>query len=66
MKIISYNCETNIETLREANEEELLVFEAELERERLAKEAEEQTISAKKALLAKLGITEAEAKLLLS
>lgn len=66
MKIISYDCETGIETLRDATEEESLALEAEVERDRLAKEAEEQKAVAKKALLEKLGITDEEAKLLLS
>lgn len=66
MKIISYDCETGIETLRDATEEELVALEAELQRDRLAKEAEEQKAVSKKALLDKLGITDEEAKLLLS
>jgi len=65
MKLI-VNCETGEETLRELNAEELaqqVIDEAAY----AARQAEEATkATAKAALLAQLGITEEQAKLLLS
>lgn len=65
-KVIDYNCETKQETIREMTQEELELqnrLEADLatlEAEKAAKEAE------RSAVLAKLGLTIEEAKILLS
>lgn len=64
------NCETGEETLRELNLEELeqqAIAEANAQARKIAREAELQAkAQAKAALLAQLGITEEQAKLLLS
>jgi hypothetical protein len=65
-KIKIHNVTTNEEIEREMNEEELAQYEANLLISELKKEQKAQAAAAKTALLEKLGITEEEAKLLLS
>ena len=60
------NCETGEEIVRDATTEEIVEIEAS-KAEQLSKRAEaEATATAKAALLTQLGITEEQAKLLLS
>lgn len=70
MKIGIYNAETDEQIVRDATPEEVATKEAEIAKYLADKKAEElaaeETRSAKAALLDRLGITEAEAKLLLS
>jgi FMN-dependent NADH-azoreductase len=61
-----HNAETNEIIEREMNEEELAQFKKDLAAAQTKIEAANQAQSAKTALLEKLGITEDEAKLLLS
>jgi hypothetical protein len=60
------NAETGEEIEREMNADELAQYEANQAAEAARQVAEAQKAADKKALLTKLGITEAEAKLLLS
>ena len=65
-QIKEYNCETGIETVRDATDAEIADIAArELEQEQRQAEAEAKA-AAKAALLDRLGITADEAKLLLS
>lgn len=64
--IIEHNVETGEIIKREATAIELAQFEADAQTEAARKEAEAAKAAEKAALLAKLGITEDEAKLLLS
>lgn len=65
-QIKEYNCETGIETIRDATDAEIADIAAR-ELEEVNKKAEaEAKAQAKAALLAKLGITAEEAVLLLS
>jgi hypothetical protein len=59
------NCETGEEIIRDANAEELAQMEADKTAQALAAEAEAQKAADRAALLAQLGITEEQAKLLL-
>lgn len=63
MKKIEINCETGVETLLDCTEEEIATAKAALADEEAEAKAK---ADAKAELLAKLGITEDEAKLLLS
>lgn len=65
-KIIIHNAETNEITDREMNAEELAQWEIDQAVEAARLEAEAAKAAEKAALLEKLGITEDEAKLLLS
>ena len=65
-KIIDHNVETGEVTQREMNAEELAQWEADQAEAQARQEAEAIKAHEKSALLAKLGITEDEAKLLLS
>lgn len=60
------NAETGEEVIREMNAEELAQWDKDMAEAEARKAAEEQKAADKAALLAKLGITEDEAKLLLS
>jgi hypothetical protein len=60
-----HNVETNEIVEREMNAQELAQFKAEQADNKLAQDAEAAKVAAKAELLAKLGITEDEAKLLL-
>ena len=60
------NAETGEEIVREMNAEELKQWDKDIAEAKAAKEAEVAKAAEKAALLAKLGITEDEAKLLLS
>ena len=65
-QIKEYNCETGIETVRDATDAEIADIAArELEETNRKAEAEAKA-TAKAALLEQLGITEEQAKLLLS
>jgi hypothetical protein len=67
---IEINCETGVESIIELTDAEIAEMEAaaaKAEEERAAKEAEDAALAAKKAdVLARLGITEDEAKALLA
>ena len=65
-KVLIINAETGEEELRDMNAEELAQFEADKAAEEAKAEEERAKATAKADLLAKLGITEDEAKLLLS
>jgi vacuolar-type H+-ATPase subunit E/Vma4 len=65
-QIKEYNCETGIETIRDATDEELEQIKIDAENAASRAQAEAERAQAKAALLDRLGITEAEAKLLLS
>lgn len=65
-KIIVHNVETGEIIEREMNAEELAQWEADKAKAEAEAEAKAQAAAAKAALLEKLGITEEEAKLLLS
>jgi hypothetical protein len=65
-KITFHNVETGQIETREMNTEELLQFNADVENAKLEATAEAQKAADKAALLAKLGISNDEAKLLLS
>ena len=60
------NATTGEEIEREMTDEEFSIWQSDQAEERAAKEAEATKATEKAALLAKLGITEDEAKLLLS
>jgi len=60
------NAETGEEVVREMNAEELKQWDKDIAEAEAAKTAEAQKAANKAALLSKLGITEDEAKLLLS
>lgn len=60
------NAETGEEIIREMNAEELKQWDKDIAEAKAAKEAEATKAAEKAALLSKLGITEDEAKLLLS
>jgi len=64
--ITIHNAETGEIIEREMNAAELKQHESDIEKSKAAKEAEAQKAADKAALLSKLGITEDEAKLLLS
>ncbi len=59
------NAETGEEIIRDANEQELAQFEIDAANEIARKQAIDERIAARQALLDKLGITSDEAKLLL-
>jgi len=59
------NCETGEETVREQTAEELAQFKIDAEKIKTQKDADAAKLAARKALLNRLGITEAEASLLL-
>jgi hypothetical protein len=65
-KILIHNVSTNEIVEREMNEQELAEFEAKELANKTAKQDAATMADAKAALLAKLGITDDEAKLLLS
>lgn len=65
-KITIHNAETNKITEREMTKEELAQYETDLANWQIVKDKTISNANAKKALLEKLGITEDEAKLLLS
>ena len=65
-KITIHNAETNEITEREMTKEELAQYETDLANWQIQKDKFIAEVNAKKALLEKLGITEDEAKLLLS
>lgn len=60
-----FNCETGEEIVRDMNEDELAQLEIDKKQALEEKKAQEARAAEKAALLAKLGITEDEAKLLL-
>jgi len=64
-KITFHNVETGQIETRDMNAQELLQFNADVENAKLEAAAEAQKAADKAALLAKLGITEDEARLLL-
>jgi hypothetical protein len=66
MKIREHNLETNEIIDRDATDKEIAEFESIVEKEKARAQAAAQAAAAKAALLAKLGITQDEAKLLLS
>jgi hypothetical protein len=65
-QVKEYNCETGEEIIRDANAEE--IAQMEIDSQKLTSEQAKATAkaTAKAALLAQLGITEEQAKLLLS
>ena len=65
-KITIHNVETGEVIEREMTAEELAIWESDQANDEAQKQAKEESAAAKAALLAKLGITEEEAKLLLS
>ncbi len=65
-QIKEYNCETGIETIRDATDAEIAQMELDAANAEAKKAAEESKAQAKAQLLAQLGITEEQAKLLLS
>jgi len=66
MKIVEINCETGVETIREATQVELDDAKARVIRLAELEAESESKATAKAALLTKLGITAEEATLLLS
>lgn len=66
MKITDVNVETGETIVRDATPEEIAQYEKDIADEQAKKNAAIAAASAKAALLEKLGITEDEAKLLLS
>ena len=64
--ITIHDIATNTITNREMNDEEFALYQADQAAEIVAAQAEADKATAKAALLTKLGITEEEAKLLLS
>lgn len=66
LTITIHNAETNEVTEREMTKEELAQYETDLANWQIEKDKFIAEVNAKKALLEKLGITEDEAKLLLS
>lgn len=65
-KVLEHNMETNEIVERDMNQEEVSVYLAELQVEKDRNDAEIAKAEQRQALLNKLGITEEEAKLLLS
>lgn len=65
-EITIHNMETGEIIIREMNEEELIIHDLVLEAQKSSDELLEKTSEEKAALLERLGITEEEAKLLLS
>ena len=65
-QIKEYNCETGIETIRDATSAEITQMEIDAVNAATAKAEAEAKATAKAALLERLGITQDEAKLLLS
>ena len=65
-KIKIHDLQTGEQFEREMNEEELAQWQADQDRAEAEKQAKANQAASKAALLAKLGITEEEAKLLLS
>jgi len=65
-QIKEYNCETGIETIRDATDAEIAQMAIDAENAAIRKAEEEAKATAKAALLGKLGITAEEAALLLS
>jgi len=65
-KVLEHNLETSEIVERDMNQEEIAVYVAELEAEQARIDALAQAQIQRQALLEKLGITEEEAKLLLS
>ena len=66
MKVREHNLETNEIIDRDATVEEIAEFEAITAKAQMEAQAKAEAATAKAALLEKLGITEEEAKLLLS
>lgn len=66
MKVREHNLETNEIIDRDATPKEIAEFEAITAKAQMEAQAKAEATAAKSALLAKLGITEEEAKLLLS
>lgn len=64
--IKEFNVETGVETLREMTTTELKQYEVDKAKANLEREADASRNAEKATLLSKLGITEDEAKLLLS
>jgi len=60
------NCETGEETVRDATAEEIAQMQTQAENDAIAKAQAEAKETAKAAILTQLGITEEQAKLLLS
>jgi hypothetical protein len=65
-QIKEYNCETGIETIRDATDAEIAQMEIDAANAAARKAETATKATAKAALLAQLGITEEQAKLLLS
>ncbi len=65
-QIKEYNCETNIETIRDATSAEIAQMAIDAENAAIRKAEAEAKAQAKAALLTQLGITAEQAKLLLS
>lgn len=65
-KVLVINVETGEETEREMNAEELAQWQTDKAKAEAEAQAKAEAETAKAAILAKLGITEEEAKLLLS
>jgi hypothetical protein len=65
-QIKEYNCETGIETIRDATDAEIAQMAIDAENAAARKLEAEAKATAKAALLTQLGITEEQAKLLLS
>lgn len=66
MKITELNCETGEEITRDATAEEIAQAQADAQLAQAEADAKTEAAAAKAALLERLGITEEEAKLLLS
>ena len=65
-QVKEYNCETGIETIRDATNAEIAQMEIDTTNAATRKAEAEAKATAKAALLERLGITQDEAKLLLS
>jgi hypothetical protein len=65
-QVKEYNCETGEEIIRDANAEEIAQMEIDLQKLTSEQAEAETKAQAKAALLTQLGITEEQAKLLLS
>jgi hypothetical protein len=65
-QIKEYNCETGVETIRDATDAEIAQIELDAANSTKAKADEKARAIAKAKLLDRLGLTEDEAKLLLS
>lgn len=66
MKIKEINCETGEEVVRDATAEEIAQAEKDKAKVLVEQQAAAEAVAKRQALFAKLGITEEEAKLLLS